>query len=175
MATGEMDDVAKKIIIIDVKYGTGDKWKDITEMAKNAVKDNRLVISCSHSDFGDPAFGEAKKIVLRYKYEGGKEQTIEQGDGVPAIVIASKRSHKSQDFTVIEALYGAGKTWLDITDKISPYIKHGKLNLANYGDGRNLAGTDPADFITKSIVVRYAHKGEEFCKSFNDGSKIVLP
>ena len=168
-------DSGKKLIIVEAKYGTGDKWNNITKATRNAVKDNRLIISENDLDFGDPSIGKAKKVVLRYKYGDGEEQIVEGTGAGRAIVVTSKRKHNSQDFTIIEALYGAGITWLNITDKITSRVSQGRLNLTGYGDGRNLCGRDPANFIYKSIVIRYAYRGEEFCKVFSDGGNIILP
>lgn len=76
------------------------------------------------------------------------------------------------NLSIIEAKYGSGDTWIDITDKVSENITNSRLTLVA---DNTLAESDPTPGIKKTLNVRYSIDGIEKSVIIPENEKLVLP
>ncbi len=62
--------------ILDAKYGKDNSWVDITNELNSFIKDNKIKIVISNNIAGDPYFGEIKKALIHYKYDGIENEVL---------------------------------------------------------------------------------------------------
>ncbi len=80
-------------------------WYDVTEKVKAAVKDGGLKIKASNRNFGDPASGNIKYLVIEYQLEGQTHTaTVEESD---TFTITGSKSKK--DMVILSARYGSDR------------------------------------------------------------------
>ena len=65
--------------IVDAKYGAGDKWLDVTAIARKAVHDSRLTLRADNTLGPDPIHGVVKSLKVTYNF-GGKDLSAEAGE-----------------------------------------------------------------------------------------------
>src|ERR1019366_8041456 len=61
------------LVIVKAEYGAQDKWLDITEIARKAVRDGQLRLRADNTLGPDPVHGVVKSLRVTYDI-GGKEQ-----------------------------------------------------------------------------------------------------
>jgi hypothetical protein len=66
--------------IISARYGGREKYRDVTEKVREAVKDDSLTIRSSNALAGDPAPGVVKNLEVTYRHQG-QEKTISVREG----------------------------------------------------------------------------------------------
>lgn len=68
------------LVIKSARYGAGDRWADVTEALKAAVRNNTLQVEASNALAGDPAPGVVKELQVVYAL-GGEEGTVRVREG----------------------------------------------------------------------------------------------
>lgn len=163
--------------ILAATWGTDDKTVDVTEGVRGQVKDNRLMMIVWSDLFGkpaDPAPGAGKKLRLNYRSRG-TEYTAEYYDswfvyldGNPLLPPADSPG----SLEVVEARYGAGGTFLDVSPEVRKHMADGCLSVA----ADQFAATTVAELerhgigpnIFKVLWVRYRDRtGEHFNYAWN--------
>ncbi len=66
------------LTIVKAEYGAGDKWLDVTELARQAVHEGRLALRADNNLGPDPIHGVVKRLRVVYRV-GDKEQPAEAG------------------------------------------------------------------------------------------------
>ncbi|MDP6635068.1 MAG: hypothetical protein QGG42_09235 [Phycisphaerae bacterium] len=72
-----------KVEIISAKYGSGNKWADVTKQVRARAAKSRLIpIQRYNAAFGDPTPGTKKTLKIEYKVDGkpGKDEFSEDAD-----------------------------------------------------------------------------------------------
>jgi len=77
--------VAPPLTIVSAKYGAGDKWLDVTEAARAAVRDGRLSMRAGNSLGPDSVHGVQKTLRVVYS-SGGKESVAEAHENADVVV-----------------------------------------------------------------------------------------
>jgi hypothetical protein len=165
-----------KLIIIEARYGCGRHWVDVTHAVTEAVDGNSLTIHPTNDWAGDPCFGKVKSLVVQYVYKG--EQDTIQSQGwlqLPSTLkalditdfsnqsqqVAAVCADPNQDdkLVIIEARYGSGHHWHDVTEPVTKAVKNNSLSFS-VGKAYAWAG-DPCYCIVKSLVVHYVYNGKQ--------------
>jgi hypothetical protein len=131
--------------ILEAQWGAGEKWADVSDGVRKLVKDHRLLMMVWLNKLGspeDPAPGVAKNLRIRYRARG-QVYTTEYPefffislDGNPL----APPTESPDGLEVLEARWGAGTAYFDVTAEAREYIR----------DGRFSASAD--DFIVKDVV-----------------------
>jgi len=81
-----IDDIlGLKLEIIEAKYYTQNNSIDISEIVKNKVNNNRLVLDATNQIAGDPELNVPKKLKIKYQY-AGVLNTMEVNEGQTIII-----------------------------------------------------------------------------------------
>ena len=75
---------APHLQIVKAEFGRdGRDWADVTKKVRKRVKDGRLDMTASLEDLGceDPAYGQLKRLRIRYKLNNGPEQSLPFTEG----------------------------------------------------------------------------------------------
>lgn len=81
-------------------------------------------------------------------------------------------SAAAQQLEILTARYGAGNTWLDVTDRVRGLAAGNKLSLRV---DTSTLGSDPAPGVGKTLMVRYRYNGREADAFAGDFSTLTLP
>ncbi len=83
--------------IIRAEYGAGDKWLDVTDIAKKAVRNGRLTLRAGNTLGKDPAHGVVKQLRVQYTVYG-KPLTASAAEGENLVIdpIADERRYRLQ-------------------------------------------------------------------------------
>ena len=73
---------------------------------------------------------------------------------------------------VFYARYGAGSNWVDVRERLRPFLKEDGLSVAVNID---TMGTDPSPGAAKSLIVTFEVKGRTFERTVGDGQTLSLP
>lgn len=84
-----------------------------------------------------------------------------------------KPEQKAEGFEILEARYGNGYGWIDVTARIKGDVKDGQLMITR--SGKQAGWPDPAPNRRKSILVMYRHDGDVKLRVITDGAKLSLP
>lgn len=66
---------AEGLYIISAKYGTDDKWRDVSRQIREKIRNSTLSIKVSNDIAGDPAFGKVKTLKVEYILDGERNKT----------------------------------------------------------------------------------------------------
>lgn len=161
--------------ILEAGWGRRDRWQDITERMRSLVDGDCLLATADGSLFEglkDPAFGQAKRVRIRYNLAGKPGESEFNGrafiylDGRPAEV----RVSSSKGLEVLEARYGAGATWIDALPRLRRWI-HGDRLAVSVGQA---AIGDLAPNVHKALFLRYRTPDGEFVAHAWDNEELVL-
>lgn len=163
-----------KLIILEARYGSGRHWIDVTQAVTEAVDGNSLTIHPT-GDWGDPCFGKVKSLVVQYMYNGKQKTAQSQGwlqlpSTLKALNIADFSNQSQQvaaacadpnqhdKLVVIEARYGSGHHWHDVSELVTKAIRNKTLSIST-AEANAWAG-DPCYCVVKSLVVLYVYNGK---------------
>lgn len=78
--------------IVSAKYGAADHWLDVTDKARNAVREGKLSLRAGNELGPDPIHGTVKKLKIVYRLNG-MEQSAEVGEGETVVIdpVAERR------------------------------------------------------------------------------------
>ena len=120
--------------IIDAAWGAGEKWVNVTDAVRGLMQDNRLMMMAWGSVLGspDPAPGAGKKLRLHYRCRGKQYSTeyyefwfVYLDGNAPAPPTDSPGT-----LELLEARYGAAKTYVDVLPLLRARLANGRLTVA---------------------------------------------
>lgn len=76
--------------------------------------------------------------------------------------------------TIRSARYGAKKTFVDVTDVLSRYIRGGRIQL-KVTNAAIVGTNDPCPRLKKQLLVNYSLGGKEFSVAVTEGDDLILP
>lgn len=172
---------AKKLEILEAKYGLKDKPVVITPALIAGAKSGRLMMAVDTSLIGgDPKFGEPKFLYLRYRLNGVEEARI-LGDN-QSVVLGTRNSSDTKiddKFKLIEVRWGVGvyspTNGHDVTRQFKQLVSRNGLNPTREAQDQALSGLpDPKFNVPKSLFVQYQYKGLEQAAVFTSGTPIAV-
>jgi alpha-L-rhamnosidase len=98
------DDSAWQSPVVDFAGLTSARWKDVTEIVRSAVKENRLSVPASNDLFGDPVYGLVKTLRVSYR-TGTRVQQRRASEGQTLTIEGGRGT-----LTIVKAEYGADAT-----------------------------------------------------------------
>lgn len=163
-----------KLEIVEARFGSGDRWEDVTERVQSLVADERLLVTVAgdlYQGLPDPAFGVVKTTQIRFR-AAGREGTGSFADGELVYLDGHlpQERQPSPHLQVLDARYGAGTKWIDVLPKLRRWI-HGD-RLAVRVD--NLVQSDPVPNARKLLFLRYRTPDGEFFAHAWDREAIAL-
>jgi hypothetical protein len=84
----------------------------------------------------------------------------------------------SREFSIVQAKYGTGNDWADVTEQIRKMVKDSRLRFLlprEGGELPTLGFPDPAPNRLKHLVLVYAYNGKENTVTVETGQQIELP
>jgi hypothetical protein len=78
----------------------------------------------------------------------------------------------AQQLDILNARYGAGNTWADVTQRVRSLVSNNALSFAV---GSSALANDPLPGIQKTLEVRYRYQGQENMVALRDGETLQLP
>jgi len=175
--------------ILRAQYGTAQRNVDVTARLRElAQRDERFRLG--NRTFGiDPHEGQVK--VLRIHTRGPRgPRTFEyvEGSMVDGAQFSGWRGGSwgqgegqggwggsegpTRGLVILRAEYGAGNSWVDITERLQARVVVNRLNVRVNND---LAGDDPARNRPKSLRLRYQIDGREQRRTVAEGQRLTLP
>jgi hypothetical protein len=139
-----------KIKIHKAVYGIfSEKSADVTEKVRSLLSDGTREIRASNdlTEDDDPAPGVVKRLRVEFLLDG-KHKTLTAVEGSTLKLPPGS--------VAVKALYGdlAGdSSWVDVTQKVEKLVGDGENRIVANND---LAGSDPAPNVVKSLVVEYS-------------------
>jgi hypothetical protein len=159
-------------------YGGRTKVVDVTEKVQQAyARDKFAPIQADHRVFGDPIPGNQKELDLLFRYNVRRVSlrlSPQQVVVLPPVAPGGTRvPDASREFRIVAARYGAGLTWIDVTEPLKTALEDPTKPLKL--DGR-WAGKDPWHGIQKRFAVWFDYRGRRFVRLVPaDESVIFLP
>jgi len=164
-----------KLIILEARYGSARHWIDVTQAVTAAVDGNSLCIHPT-GDWGDPCIGKVKSLVVQYMYKGKQDIIQSQGwlqlpSTLKALDITDFSNQRQQvaavcadpnlhgKLIIIEARYGSGHQWHDVTELVTETVKNNSLSISTAK--ANAWAGDPCYCVVKSLVVHYVYNGKQ--------------
>jgi hypothetical protein len=163
-----------RVVITRAVYGAGGQVVDVTEKVRAALAaDPFAPLQADDRSFGDPASGTQKELVITYAV-AGKPQTVRLNQQtpvhlpeLPAAGLATKDA--SQEFRILAARYGAGLTWIDITEAV-----RGTVTRTDVAYQWSFHDSDPWFGVAKRSSVWFDYQGKRYHRFFTDGEKQAL-
>ncbi|HXT60941.1 MAG TPA: hypothetical protein VN699_20040 [Pirellulales bacterium] len=164
--------------IIDASWGASDARVNVSDVLRQHVKNNRLVMMAWASLLGspeDPAKGVEKKLRIQYRARGRvyavecPEFFFVYLDGNPL----APPTDASDGLELLEARYGAGDTYLDVLPQARERIRDGRFSVAEdefYNKDVVPEGWEAGGWAGafKVLWVRYRNAtGEHFAYAWN--------
>jgi tetratricopeptide (TPR) repeat protein len=161
---------AKGFAVLHASYGARDSWVDVLKQAReNEVGDH---LKFSTNNLPDPMFGVVKNLVIAYSVDGkvGLALMPESREFIlPPMEPARMSVVLAQGFAVLEARYGDGDKWVDVSDEFRKRTVDGKL------DSSAADLPDPVFGTHKALVILYAWEGRIYLSITQDNLRISLP
>ncbi|MGI6418556.1 MAG: hypothetical protein ACOX1P_23150 [Thermoguttaceae bacterium] len=167
-----------EVTILHAVYGGRTKVVDVTEKVQQAyARDKFAPIQADHRVFGDPIPGNQKELDLLFRYNVRRVSlrlSPQQVVVLPPVAPGGTRvPDASREFRIVAARYGAGLTWIDVTEPLKTALEDPTKPLKL--DGR-WAGKDPWHGIQKRFAVWFDYRGRRFVRLVPaDESVIFLP
>jgi alpha-L-rhamnosidase len=105
------DDRNWKKPVVDFAGQSGSAWKDVTDIVRQAVRDNTLSVVASNDVFGDPIYGVVK--MLRVSYRTGLRVQERRATEGQTLTIRGGSS-----LTILKAEYGADTSSAEVSKAI---------------------------------------------------------
>lgn len=169
--------------IIEANWIVGDNNRNVTEAVRDLVKDNRLMMIVWSDLFHVPAQaddGRSKKLRIRYRLRGN-EYRVEYPDSYFVYLNGNPPVPPAQSpdgLEVLEARYGAGKTFVDVSAQARGYLRDGLLAVnadqfaAETADELAKEGIHSGTY--KVLLVRYRNAtGEHFHYAWNSQQLVI--
>ncbi len=166
--------------VLEASYGVLDRQLpdtvDVTDLARNLLRDGRLEISASNDLAGDPAPNLIKRLVVEYVLDGElRTASVVEGAGM-----VLPPDGEAGQVEVRRAMYGVVPDPLpppdqtltvDVTEALRQRIEGASLAVSANND---LAG-DPAHLVPKQLRVQYALSGQPYTLVVPENQLLVLP
>lgn len=162
--------------ITHASYGVGGSVVDVTSLVRDLyAADPFQPLQPDDRAFGDPAQGQQKQLVVDYRVGRRAEQaTIAQGKlaALPPLPDAGlAMSDAAAKFTIVAARYGAGNTWVDVTDEVAARVRFPTDSIK-----WDFAEFDPWFGVKKHFCVWFDYRGKRYFRAFpHDDTGPLLP
>lgn len=145
--------------IIAAHWIVGNDTRSVTEAIRGLVNNNRLMMIVWSDLFQipeQPDDGRGKKLRIRYRLRGN-EYTVEYPDSYFVYLNGNPPAPPTQSpdgLEVLEARYGAGKTFVDVSAQARSYLRDGLLAL-----NADQFAAETANELAKDGIHSGTHKG----------------
>jgi hypothetical protein len=171
-------DGERNLRIIRARYGSGDRWSDVTAILQDQVRDGRLSLKVNNTNMGgDPAEERRKELRLEWEYRGQRQESLFlEGDFIdlPGDAADHDRDYdrSSQGLRIIRARWGGGNRWLDVTATLQSLVNNDRLDAKV--NNTNM-GADPAEDQHKELEVEWEYRGRRQESRLREGDYLHLP
>lgn len=161
--------------ILRATYGLGGTQKDVTELVKKALESDPFApLQCDDRTMGDPVVGQTKMLSVLYHYNG-RPFPVQGSQGQPLIVPQPPPAGLTlrgadREFAIIAARYGAGLTWVDVTDVVREKITEPSQAIRWTG----LTRQDPWFGVRKHTAVWFDYRGRRFARLIPESDTAAL-
>jgi hypothetical protein len=124
------------------------------------------------------ALGGTGTVSLRVPILNPTIQQVAKPGDKAANDAKEKLSEPPKEFTIVQAKFGTGNDWADVTEQVRKLVKDSKLHLVVPRQGRALPQIgfpDPAPNRLKQLVVVYSLNGKEQSVTVETGQELNLP
>ncbi|MBS1370080.1 MAG: hypothetical protein HPZ91_09020 [Lentisphaeria bacterium] len=145
--------------IVEATYGAGEKKVDFKQAFEKLRRNDSFY--CGKLDANrmagtDPAKGVKKQVTVRYRDAAdGQEKSVTFGERDFAAIADGVKA--SEEFTFSRAWFGAGDSYVDVTDAMRKIIENGKeafLDMRALG-----VSEDPVRGKRKNTIIFYSSGG----------------
>jgi hypothetical protein len=155
--------------ITSAKMAYGGKTADVTKILQDAMDSIPHMPIKVDDNWIDGTGGNVKTLTIDAMIDGkAVKETVKDGEiillpRVPADGVPIPKA--SQKFVVVEAYYGGGLKWVDVTAKI-----RGKISDASESISAALvAGMDPLPGKVKTLTVVFEVRGRRYFRYVKEG------
>ncbi len=162
-------------VVVQAGYGIDRTWNDATQVVREAVaRDPFAPVQGDSRALGDPAPGRNKELAVTFRI-GRQTATLQLPEGTPGLVPpvspqGVKLPTASREPSIVAARYGAGLTWLDVTDALAERLAETRQPVKT---GFDLAGQDPWFGVDKRTVVWFDYQGKRYVRLLKEGEVFV--
>jgi hypothetical protein len=144
-------------VVLSARYGEGNGWVDVTDMAQSAVSGDSMTLPVSAQAFGNPRPGGFSHLEISYSPDGKQfitrksfGPTLQVGPLMTAITpltggilncrqrAKELRQQHQGGLLILYAIYGTGNGFVEVTDQLQKLATHNSLqvpvNSKNFGD-----------------------------------------
>ncbi|HEY4258649.1 MAG TPA: hypothetical protein VGM98_00760 [Schlesneria sp.] len=171
-------DDKKLLMILEVKYGRGNQWLDLTEKVRPSEKSGVIAFLADPSTaLADPVPFVGKMTRVRYQSEGIlHDELFFEGSFVYFDARTELAPQPGPGLTIIQALCGHGvfgdpnQTMIDVTDHLQKQVRNNQLTQSFDAAVQDVA----SNINPKRLLIRYALNGKTQIVVFNQGDEIRL-
>jgi hypothetical protein len=161
-----------QVIFLRATYGTPKRHANVTAKLVHAkvTKDRYVPLQVDSRAFGDPVPNVQKTLEVAYRI-GSESATIRLAEGelsiIPPVPTGGVKIPEASDtFRVVAARWGAGLTWIDVTEKavekiLNPTTKSLLIDVAR-------DKPDPWKGVRKHLVVWFDYHGIRYVRIISD-------
>jgi hypothetical protein len=166
---------SRKVTITKAKFSAGSKTFDLVRVLQEAFDKNPYTpIRCDdYLVAGENTLGQAKSMVLEGTIEGqALKETLKDGEvfvfpRIPTDGAASPKA--SQRFAIIEAQFGVGVNWVDVTDNLRSKLSDPYTTIQD-----SIVKIDPFPGKVKTLAVVFEFRGRRYLRWLSDGDSMSL-
>src|SRR5207253_2733188 len=133
-STDRFNDRPYVLQITSARYGAGNRMMDVTNRLAAQVRNGQLELQVTGDTMGgDPARGTPKILTVLYSINGRqREVSVNEGDYLR--LPGSRNDDRLDVLQIINARYGAGNRLMDVTNRLSSYVRNGQVSVQVTGD-----------------------------------------
>lgn len=166
---------SRKVTITKAKFNAGPKTFDLAKVVQEAFDKNPYAfIRCDdYLVAGENTLGQAKSMALEGNIDGqAMKENLKDGEVFvfPRISADGAASPKaSQRFAIIEAQFGVGVTWVDVTDNLRSKLSDPYTTIQD-----SIVKIDPFPGKVKTLAVIFEFRGRRYLRWLSDGDSMSL-
>lgn len=168
--------------VLKSEYGADNRWLDVTDIVRNLVRGDGLILRVDGATLTDPLPGTLKTLRIRYIYQGrtrtdnfqdladvrlGDPEGNSRGGGR-----GGRGGRGAATLSITRAEYGQGTRWLDVTDMLNREIRSGVLRM---DINNETMGGDPAPSNPKTLRVQFLYQGQQRTVTIAENAQLNLP
>jgi hypothetical protein len=169
----ELAALSGQLVILDGRYASGMKKKDVTETLREKVTENRLVIPGGDGTynelFGNPHRGtEDKYLRIRYRIGDRTRTVFARKDEAVSI--------PEEDLKIVSASYGSEENREEVTDILQEMVRSGRLHIPGGKASYNALFKNPDRGIhEKHLTITYKLGGRAETVRFDMNEPLTIP
>ncbi len=168
--------------VLKSEYGADNRWLDVTDIVRNLVRGDGLILRVDGATLTDPLPGTLKTLRIRYIYQGrtrtdnfqdladvrlGDPEGNSRGGGR-----GGRGGRGAATLSITRAEYGQGTRWLDVTEMLNREIRSGALRM---DINNETMGGDPAPSNLKTLRVQFLYQGQQRTVTIAENAQLNLP